>query len=125
MWTGVDILEIDRMREVLERHGSRFIERVFTDREADLCGRDPVRLAGRFAAKEAVAKALGTGIARAGIGWRDIEILADDAGRPIVRLHGAADVRRRAMGGGAIALSVSHERAFAVAFCVMEREVES
>ena len=83
---GNDIVEINRVRQSIERHGMHFINRLFTQREQDYCYRfqDPVpHFAGRFAAKEALVKALGTGFGKQ-VSWHDIEILADDLGKPIV-----------------------------------------
>ncbi|MEZ4657932.1 MAG: holo-ACP synthase [Caldilineaceae bacterium] len=77
--TGVDIIELERLRLAIERHGQRFLQRAYTPDELAHCGDRLESLAGRFAAKEAVAKALGTGIWRNGIGWTDIEILRDPA----------------------------------------------
>ena len=91
---GIDIIEIARVRAVLDRHGERFLRRVYTEDEVRHCrGRVP-ELAARFAAKEAVMKALGTGIR--GVGWRDIEILPNRRGKPLVFLY-----RRGAGTGGA------------------------
>jgi holo-[acyl-carrier protein] synthase len=88
---GIDIVETQRLRDLLDRHGDHFLSRVFTASEQDYCAKNPKRyiehLAGRFAAKEAVLKALGTGWA-GGIAWTDIEILPDAAGRPVLKLTG-------------------------------------
>lgn len=85
---GVDLIEIERVSQAIERHGERFLTRVFTPQElAELKG-NPASLAGRFAAKEAVAKALGTGIGV--IAWQEIEILRGPAREPLLFLHGAA-----------------------------------
>ncbi len=86
--SGVDLIEIERVTQAIERHGERFLTRVFTPQElAELKG-NPASLAGRFAAKEAVAKALGTGIGL--IAWQEIEILRGPAREPLLFLHGAA-----------------------------------
>jgi len=85
---GVDLIEIERVSQAIERHGERFLKRVFTPQElAELKG-NPASLAGRFAAKEAVAKALGTGIGL--IAWQEIEILRGPAREPLLFLYGAA-----------------------------------
>lgn len=88
---GIDIVETDRIRESVEEHGERFLDRVYTPAEQAYCSRNRKRyfehLAGRFAAKEAVLKVLGTGW-RGGIAWTDIEILPEPSGQPIVRLTG-------------------------------------
>jgi holo-[acyl-carrier protein] synthase len=110
---GVDLIEIERVAAVLARHGSRFLERVYTAREVAYCrGRVP-ELAARFAAKEATAKALGTGMR--GIRWRDIEVLPDGRGKPLLYLHGAARARAMELGLQEFAVSLSHSRDFAVA----------
>ena len=114
--TGVDLTEIGRVEAALRRWGPRFLRRVYTEAEVRYCrGRVP-ELAARFAGKEAVMKALGTG-AR-GIAWREIEILPARGGQPQVYLHGRAAVRADAIGLEAIAISLTHERGFAVASVV-------
>jgi len=97
MRIGVDLVSVERFRKVFDRHGELFSARVFTERERTLCSGDARRLAGRFASKEAVSKALGTGIGRLGITFQDIEIDADDMGMPLVVLHGAAKTRFSAL----------------------------
>src|SRR5581483_4833271 len=88
---GIDIIEIARVRKVLERHPQRFLDRVYTPEEVAFCRGRIAELAARFAAKEAVMKALGTG-AR-GLAWREIEILPNRRGKPLVYLHGLAKKR--------------------------------
>ncbi len=84
--TGVDMIEIERVAASIERHGDRFLCRVYTDNEVSVCNGRTQSLAARFAAKEAVAKALGTGIWREGIGWTDIEVGRDlETGAPVLR----------------------------------------
>ncbi len=113
---GVDIIEIDRVRQSVRRFGERFLDRVYTEAEQAYCrGRAP-QLAGRFAAKEAVSKALGTGIRR--IHWQNIEILPNKAGAPRVTLRGRADERFAALGLTSIEVSISHSRENAVAVAV-------
>jgi holo-[acyl-carrier protein] synthase len=107
-FAGVDLLDIGRFQHVLDRHGQRFLDRIFTLREQDYCGHRVAELAARFAAKEAVMKALGTGVR--GIGWREIEVLANARGKPIVLLHGKAMRRANAIGMREIEVSLSHER---------------
>lgn len=119
MRVGVDIVSVKRITEVLETQGERFLDRIFTPGERTICGSDSRRLAGRFAAKEAVAKALGTGIGREGISFSDIEIGRDEWGAPLVELHGAASRRFDHLGGQGITLSLSHEHDYALAFCVL------
>jgi holo-[acyl-carrier protein] synthase len=86
--TGVDIIEIQRVKNVVSRHGEHYLERVFTPAERELCGMRSESLAARFAAKEAVAKALGSGIGE--VTFQDIEILQDEQGAPVLHLHGKA-----------------------------------
>src|SRR3989338_8808501 len=94
--TGVDIIEVSRIDDAILRHGERFFRRFFTTQELiDAGGRTPA-LTARFAAKEAVAKALGCGIGD--VGWKEIEILRDDRRRPQVILHGAAKQMAKEMG---------------------------
>jgi len=121
MVVGVDLVEIPRIERVLARYGDRFLERVFTPAEVLYArGRTP-ELAARFAAKEAVAKALGVGmrmLAPDGVGWREVEVLGDRRGRPEVYLHGRAAERAAELGLSEWAISLSHTRQYAVAFVV-------
>ncbi|MBN1928213.1 MAG: holo-ACP synthase [Chlorobiaceae bacterium] len=115
MEVGVDIVEIARIRAIYERFGETFMKKVLTGPEMEQClaKPDPVAsLAGRFAAKEAVSKALGTGIAR-GLGWHSIEVLNDEAGKPCVTVHAPAF-------SGRISISISHDRHSAVAMALAE-----
>src|SRR5438045_3215668 len=96
---GLDLVEVSRIRALLEKSGDRFKERVFTDAEVlycDSCADGAMHYAARFAAKEAVAKALGTGFT-SGVTWRDIEVLRSDGGVPSVRLHGGAAIAGEAL----------------------------
>lgn len=113
---GIDIIEIERIRRTLERFGQRFLRRVYSDRERERYGRRPAELAARFAAKEAVMKALGTGVR--GIRWRDIEVLPNRRGKPIVVLHGTAAARAELLGFSHFAISLTHSRTEAVASVV-------
>jgi holo-[acyl-carrier protein] synthase len=114
--TGVDIVELDRIQSVLERFGKRFLDRIYTPSEQEYCrGRAP-NLAGRFAAKEAVMKALGTGIR--GVGWKEIEVVRQRGKAPTIKLHGRAAKRAEAMGINEMALSISHSRDYAIASVV-------
>ena len=119
---GIDTIEIPRVRRVLERYGERFLKRVFTPEEVAFCGGRVPELAARFAAKEAVMKALGTGVR--GIGWREIEVLPDGRGKPLVYLYGSAKERAKEMGLEGIDISLSHERQYAVASVVAFRDEE-
>ncbi|MEX2445989.1 MAG: holo-ACP synthase [Dehalococcoidia bacterium] len=117
---GIDMIEIERVARVLAKHPERFIQRVFTPLEAAFCrGRVP-ELAARFAAKEAVMKALGTG-ARS-VAWRDIEVLPDRRGKPLVYLHGGAQTRAEVIGLDAIDISLTHLESFAMAAVVCSQE---
>lgn len=113
---GVDMIEVGRIERSMQRFGERFFARFFTSRERELCGRDAQRLAARFAAKEAVAKALGTGIGD--IAWVDIEIVGDERGRPVLRLHRAAAQVAAALGLTTWEVSLSHTETQAIAFVV-------
>jgi len=113
---GVDAAEIPRIRAARDRWGQRFLDRVYTPAEQAYCRGRAERLAGRFAAKEAVSKALGTGIRS--LRWRDIEILPNRRGRPTVYLHGKAADRARAMGGEWLSVSITHTDELAVAFVI-------
>jgi|TARA_B100000745_G_C19995640_1_gene337775 holo-[acyl-carrier protein] synthase len=118
--TGVDIIEIPRIKQTFDRYGERFLKRVFTPDEIAYCrGRAP-NLAGRFAAKEATMKALGTGVR--GVSWKDIEVIRAESGAPSVKLHGRAKARAERLQVVEISLSISHSREFAVAFVVAQRE---
>lgn len=113
---GVDIIEIERIEAILQRHGERFLKRVYTPAERAYCRERVPELAVRFAAKEAVSKALGTGLR--GIAWREMEILGDERGKPLVRLHGRAQARAEELGLSEFAVSLSHSRDYAVAFVI-------
>ena len=113
---GVDLIEIDRIAATLERFGTRFLERVYTAGEIAYCrGRAP-QLAARFAAKEAVMKALGTGTR--GIGWREVEVTRRRSGQPDIALHGRAIERARKIGTDHLSVGLSHSRNYAVASVV-------
>ena len=119
--TGVDLIEVARVERAIERHGARFLERVFTPEEVAYARRRPAELAARFAAKEAVAKALGGGMrmmAADGIGWQDAEVLGDGRGKPLVRLRGRAAERAEELGLTEWAVSLSHTKEHAIAFVV-------
>jgi holo-[acyl-carrier protein] synthase len=114
--TGIDVVELDRIARVLKRHPERFLARVFTPAEADFCrGRVP-ELAARFAAKEATMKALGTGIR--GAGWREIEVLPNRRGKPLLLLHGRAAQRAEILGLTDVDVSLTTARDFAAAVVV-------
>lgn len=116
--TGVDLIEIERVRGAIAQHGARFLSRVYTIEEVRCCGHRIESLAARFAAKEAVAKALGTGIWRNGVTWTDIEVLKDEAGAPQLMLHGAAAAIAQDLALNRWSVSLSHDRTLAIAFVV-------
>ena len=114
--TGVDLLEIERLRGAIATHGEKFLQRIFTQRELDANQNKVESLAGRFAAKEAVAKALGCGIGD--VAWKEIEILRAESGAPQLVLHGAAERLAREQGLTTWSLSLSHSQSHAVAMVV-------
>jgi holo-[acyl-carrier protein] synthase len=119
--TGVDILHVHRVQDALDRHGERFLLRVFTTAEIAYCAGRAPELAARFAAKEAVSKALGVGmrtLSRDGIGWHEAEVINGNSGKPDVHLHGRAAQLGRELGLTQLSLSISHERDVVVAFVV-------
>lgn len=113
---GIDVIEIDRIQRSLSRFGERFLHRVYTDHERERYATRVPELAARFAAKEATSKALGTGIR--GIRWREMEILSNRRGKPILVLHGNAAARAAALGLMAFDVSLTHSRSEAMAFVV-------
>ena len=110
---GLDIIRVERIREALERFGPRFVDRVLTPAEARYVRGRAETFAGRWAAKEAVSKVLGLGVR--GVGWRDIEIERLPTGQPAVRLHGRAAARADQLGLDRVAVSITHEREYALA----------
>jgi holo-[acyl-carrier protein] synthase len=120
---GVDIVEPERIAGVMERHGERFLARTFTAREISYCrGRKRAveHFAARWAAKEAVAKALGTGFDRR-IGWKDIEVVKSPSGAVRVQLHRKARTLAGKLGVARIHLSLSHTAGAALALVVLEK----
>ncbi len=113
---GVDLIEITRINDSRERFGERFYSRFFTEAEREYCAGNPQRLAARFAAKEAVAKALGTGIGD--VRWIDIEVLSDTRSRPFLHLHGKAAELAAELGLTTWEVSLSHTDTHAIAFVV-------
>jgi holo-[acyl-carrier protein] synthase len=114
--TGVDLIEIERVRSAIDAHGERFLHRIFTSRELAALGGKVESLAGRFAAKEATAKALGCGIGD--ITWKEIEILRGDLGQPELILHGEADRLAKKLGLANWSISLSHSQGHAIAMVV-------
>ena len=117
---GVDIIEIARIQRALTDFGERFLRKVYTERERVRYGSRVSELAARFAAKEATSKALGTGIR--GIRWREMEVLANGRGKPVLILHGGAADRAAMLGLVAFDVSLTHSRADAMAFVVACRD---
>jgi holo-[acyl-carrier protein] synthase len=118
LYSGVDIVEIARIWTAIVRHQERFLTRVFTELEILQCHERPESLAARFAAKEATAKALGTGIWRHGIAWTDIEVVRAEHGAPSLHLYHAAQQRAEILGWSSWSVSLSHDRERAIAFVV-------
>ncbi len=122
---GTDIVECLRIAQMIERHGELFIQRVYTPHEIQYCQNRKAatqHFAGRWAAKEAVLKAIGTGWRR-GISWRDVEVRNLPGGRPIVALHGGVRDVMEELGIGQILISISHCRSHATAYAVaVDRE---
>jgi holo-[acyl-carrier protein] synthase len=119
---GVDLAEVERVRKAIERHGEPFLRRVYTAAEREYCEgfrNKYERYAGRFAAKEAAMKALGTGWRR-GVRWVDFEVVREKGGRPTIRLDGAAKKIAGEMGVKRIALSITHTDMQALAQVIFE-----
>ena len=114
--TGVDIIEIARIERSLARHGDAFLRRVYTQAEIQRYGQRTQSLAARWAAKEAVSKALGTGVGP--VAWTEIEVLEDALRAPALRLSGRAAVLARELGLTEWAISLSHTSELAIAFVV-------
>jgi holo-[acyl-carrier protein] synthase len=120
--SGIDMVEIARIHQSMERFGPRFLNRVFTPAEQAYCLRKrnaAESLAARFAAKEAGAKALGTGISR-GVNWLEIEVIREPGGRPSILFHGRAAEIAQHMGVARIALSLTHTAGLAMASVIIE-----
>ena len=121
--TGIDIIEIERIGAAVNRWGDRFFRRIYTEGELEYAkGRLP-QLAGRFAAKEAVMKALGTGVR--GVSWQEIEVVREPGQAPKVTLHGRAKARAELLTLDEIAISISHSRDYAVVVAVGETREDS
>jgi holo-[acyl-carrier protein] synthase len=117
---GVDLVETARLQDAIDRHGQAFLERVFTEGERAYCigkKRQIEHLAGRFAAKEAVLKVLGTGWSN-GIAWTDIEVVRDGDGAPSVVLHGRCKEIAESLGIATIFISLSHTESMAMASAI-------
>ena len=117
--TGIDLLNIDRFAAVFDRHGMRFVRRIFTQREQDVSADRMTAYATRWAAKEATAKMLGVGLRGLGssvgaVGWTSIEVSHDALRKPLIILHHEAHLRARSLGIDTIDVSVSHDAGFVV-----------
>ncbi|MCX7922771.1 MAG: holo-ACP synthase [Clostridia bacterium] len=123
IFCGVDIIEIDRIKRSIETGNTRFRDRVFTRNEIQYCEERNVSkyssYAARFAAKEAVSKAFGTGVGNS-MGWQDIEVVNDQRGSPNVLLHGKAKELFNEMGGSDICISLSHCDSHAIAYVIIQ-----
>jgi len=120
--TGVDLAEVDRIRDAIGRYGDRFVRRIYTAGEIAYVERKAnkfERYAGRFAAKEAGMKAIGTGWRR-GVTWQDFEVANLPSGRPTLRLHGVAAQVAAKMGVKSISLSITHTAALGMAHVILE-----
>jgi holo-[acyl-carrier protein] synthase len=120
--TGIDLVEIDRIQRAIERYGPRFLNRVFTPAEQAYCRRkrkSAESFAARFAAKEAGAKALGTGISF-GVAWLEIEVVRELSGRPTLRFHGRAAQIAARLGVARASVSLTHTASLAQASVVLE-----
>lgn len=120
MGLGTDIVEIVRIGEMIDRHGEAFLNRIYTPDEIRYCQKRKhcnEAFAGRWAAKEAVMKALGTGFIR-GIGWQDIEILSEKSGKPYVNIRGGAGEFAKKIGVDRVLITISHCRAYATATAI-------
>jgi holo-[acyl-carrier protein] synthase len=120
--TGIDLAEIGRIEQSIERYGSRFLNRIYTAAEQAYCLRkrkSAESFAARFAAKEAGAKALGTGISH-GVSWLEIEVVREPGGRPALKFHGRASQIAARLGARHIALSITHTTDLAMASVVLE-----
>ena len=120
--SGIDLVEIGRIQQSMDRYGSRFLDRVYTGAEQAYCLRKrkaAESFAARFAAKEAGAKALGTGI-RNGVSWLEIEVVREPSGRPTIQFHGRAAQFAARLGVARAALSITHTDTLAMASVVLE-----
>jgi holo-[acyl-carrier protein] synthase len=113
---GIDLIEVARVEESLGKYGRRFLDRIYTQREQRYCNGRADRLAARFAAKEAVSKALGTGIGDTT--WHEIEVINEENGRPTLLLHGAAQDLARKQNLDAWSISLSHTETHAISAAV-------
>ncbi|MFN8412473.1 MAG: holo-ACP synthase [Anaerolineales bacterium] len=118
--SGIDLIEIERVREAIERHSDKFVARIFTEREQRECGGRVASLAARFAAKEAAAKALGTGIGD--VSWLEIEVGGDENNAPHLYLTGIAEQIAKEKGLVTWSVSLSHTHSHATALVIATGE---
>ena len=119
---GIDVAEVDRIERAIGRYGERFLRRVYTEAEIRYCqsrGKPFERFAGRFAAKEAAMKAIGTGWKR-GVTWRDFEVTREASGRPVIHLSGVAAKVAGQLGAKRALVSITHTEAMAMAQVILE-----
>ena len=117
-YIGVDIIEVARIKKAIARWGKSFLQRVYTDAELELYHKKPLSLAARFAGKEAVVKVLGE--KAQGIAWKEIEILSDPSGKPVVYLYNKARRQSDKLGLDSFAISLSHSKENAIACVIAE-----
>ncbi len=124
MGIGVDLCEVERMEAAIGRHGERLLARIYTEAERAYCESKPKRMesfAGRFAAKEAAMKAIGTGWRR-GVGWREFEVMRTASGQPVIVFHGVAGRIAGELGVRRALVSITHIKSMAMAQVVLEGE---
>lgn len=118
---GIDVVEVSRIRSSMDEFGVKFLARIFTERERDYCERQmmpEMHYAARFAAKEAISKAFGTGIGK-DVSWLDMEILKKSSGEPEVRLRGAAELKAKEVSASQVLVSLTHSKDYAAANAVI------
>jgi len=121
--TGIDIIEVERVAASYKRFGDRFLKRILKESEIEYClsHKNPAQfIAARFAAKEAISKAFGTGISEK-IGWQDIEICKEDSGKPYVKLHNKGLKLMEEYGATNLHISLSHTQNYATAIAILEK----
>ena len=118
---GIDVVEVSRIRSSMDEFGVKFLARIFTERERDYCERQKMpemHYAARFAAKEAISKAFGTGIGK-DVSWLDMEIIKKSSGEPEVQLSGAAELKAKEVKAGQVMVSLTHSNDYAAANAVI------
>ncbi|MBI3195371.1 MAG: holo-ACP synthase [Ignavibacteriae bacterium] len=119
---GIDVVEIQRVNEMIQRYGNRFIKKIFTESEIEYAlskASSPHHFAGRFAVKEAVSKAISTGWS-GGFRWKDVEVTNDDSGKPSVQLHGHV---KELLQGSTVFVSISHSENVIAAVAIIEKRI--